>query len=485
MDTDIVSGSAVLAPADRWKRLRHTLLHGVFPLICITTMKRGTPMDHGTLAEDVARLKKSFRTLSTSPAAMRNNLLLCIAQGLEADKASLFEANRADMASAQAAGEKTPLLKRLKFDEDKLSGVCEGLRQISRLDDPINAVLQRRLLDDGFLLEQVTFPIGVIGMIFESRPDALVQIISLCLKSGNGIILKGGKEAVRTNRALVASIRRSCEGSPLGSDWLILLESHEDVNTMLSMDKDIDLLIPRGSNAFVRYVMDHTKIPVLGHADGICAMYIDKAADLDMAVKCAVDSKIQYPAACNALETLLVHADIAQALLPRLSEAMSANGVTLKGDDRTRRYIACEAATEEDFHTEFLALTLAVKVVDSYDDAVEHIAAHSSHHTDCVITEDVHTARRFLRDVDSADVFWNCSTRFSDGFRFGLGAEVGISTGKIHARGPVGLAGLMSSKWLLRGHGETVAEYSGSDAKKYLHEELPTDGVSLAGAFEE
>lgn len=442
-------------------------------------------MEHGTLVEDIARLKTSFRTLSTSPAAVRNELLLRIAQGLEHDKAVLFEANQADMRAAQEAGEKTPLLKRLKFDEDKLAGVCEGIRQVSQLSDPINAVTQRRLLDNGFLLEQVTFPIGVIGMIFEARPDALVQIVSLCLKSGNGIILKGGKEAVLTNRALVASIRTSCEGSPLGSDWLILLESHEDVNAILAMDKDIDLLIPRGSNAFVRYVMEHTKIPVLGHADGICAMYVDKAADLDMAVKCAVDSKIQYPAACNALETLLVHADVAQALLPKLAQAMAENDVVLKGDERVRGYIDCEVATEDDFHTEFLSLTLAVKIVDSYGEAVEHIAAHGSHHTDCIITEDVHAAQRFLRDVDSADVFWNCSTRFSDGFRFGLGAEVGISTGKIHARGPVGLAGLMSSKWLLRGHGETVAEYSGPHAKKYLHEELSTGGISLAGAFEE
>lgn len=442
-------------------------------------------MGQGTLVEDIVRLKKSFRVLSTSPAVVRNDLLLRIAQGLEADRALLFDANRQDMQASEKAGEKAPLLKRLKFDEDKLAGVCEGVRQVSRLADPINAVTQRRLLDDGFLLEQVTFPIGVIGMIFEARPDALVQIVSLCLKSGNGIILKGGKEAVRTNRALVASIRKSCEGTSLGSDWLILLESHDDVNEMLTMDRDIDLLIPRGSNAFVRYVMDHTKIPVLGHADGICAMYVDQAADLDMAVRCAVDSKIQYPAACNALETLLIHASVAEALLAKLAAAMAEKGVHLKGDGRVRRYIACEAATEEDFHTEFLALTLVVKVVDSYEEAVGHIASHGSHHTDCIITEDSRTARRFLRDVDSADVFWNCSTRFSDGFRFGLGAEVGISTGKIHARGPVGLAGLMSCKWLLRGHGETVAEYAGSDAKKYLHEELPTDGVSLAGSFEE
>lgn len=442
-------------------------------------------MEHSTLVDDIVRLKKAFRILSTSSSTVRNELLLRIANGLETDQKLLFDANKDDMEAAEAAGEKTPLLKRLKFNDDKLSAVCEGIRQVSRLADPINEVKQRRLLDDGFLLEQVTFPIGVIGMIFEARPDALVQIVSLCLKSGNGIILKGGKEAVLTNRALVASIRKSCEGSPLGSDWLILLESHDDVDEMLKMDKDIDLLIPRGSNAFVRYVMDHTKIPVMGHADGICAMYVDQAADLDMAVKCAVDSKIQYPAACNALETLLVHSAVAESLLPRLAVAMAKNGVTLKGNPRVRKYIDCEAATEEDFHTEFLSLTLAVKVVDSYEEAVEHIAEHGSHHTDCIITEDEHTARRFLRDVDSADVFWNCSTRFSDGFRFGLGAEVGISTGKIHARGPVGLAGLMSSKWLLRGHGQTVAEYAGADAKKFLHDDLSLEGASLAGSFEE
>lgn len=442
-------------------------------------------MEHSALVANIARLKKSVGKLSTSPATLRDALLLRIADGLERDAVALFEANHADLDEAGKAGEKVPLLKRLKFDDDKLLATCEGVRQVSRLSDPINTVTQRRMLDDGLLLEQVTFPIGVIGMIFEARPDALVQIVSLCLKSGNGIILKGGKEALRTNQALVASIRRSCADSQLGSDWLVLLESHADVDEMLGMDKDIDLLIPRGSNAFVRYVMEHTRIPVLGHADGICAMYVDQAADLDMAVACAVDSKIQYPAACNALETLLVHSAVAPIFLPLVAQAMKRNGVTIKGDERVRASIDCVAAMEDDFFTEFLALTLAVKVVDSYEEAVEHIAIHGSHHTDAIITDDVATAQRFLREVDSADVFWNCSTRFSDGFRFGLGAEVGISTAKIHARGPVGLAGLMSSKWLLRGQGQTVAQYTGPHGKKFLHRELSTDGISLAGSFEE
>lgn len=427
--------------------------------------------DH-TIQESIYILKKSSTRLSVSTGKQRNDLLLAIGQGLVDDWADIERANALDLSAAKANGEQEALVKRLVFDSEKRDGVIAGLRQVAAMDDPIGKVLERRLLDTSLLLERVSFPIGVIGMIFESRPDALVQIVSLCLKSGNGIILKGGKEAAHTNAALVASIKKSAAASPLGSEWLLLLTSHSDVDVMLKMDGLIDLLIPRGSNAFVKYVMDNTSIPVLGHAAGICHMYVDKDADLAMATECAFDSKTQYPAACNAIETLLVHKDVAPVFLPMLATRMADKQVVLHGDSQTQSLIDCIPCEEGDYDREYLALELNVKVVDDYQQALDHIAGHGSHHTDAIITKNKDLASLFMREVDSADVFVNCSTRFADGFRFGLGAEVGISTAKIHARGPVGISGLMSSKWLLQGEGQVVASYSGANARPFLHTEL-------------
>lgn len=437
-------------------------------------------MKNRHLAEDIQKLGRSARVLASSSVRERNGLLELIRNGLSADAPSIFAANQQDLAHAKEQGEKDALVKRLVFDAHKLTSVMDGLTAVAALPDPIGKVEERRLLDDGLVLEKVRFPLGVIGMIFEARPDALVQIVSLCIKSGNGIVLKGGREALETNKALVASIRASCASSSLGSAWLVHLESRDDVDSILKMDKDIDLLIPRGSNAFVQHVMSHTRIPVLGHADGICAMYVDKAADIDMAVRLAVDSKTQYPAACNSIETLLVHQAVAPVFLPEAMTALTERGVTLKGDEAVRAIITAEAATPDDYDTEFIGLTLAVRIVGSYQEAVDHIAAHGSGHTDCIVTENEELARRFMRDVDSSDVFWNCSTRFADGFRFGLGAEVGISTGKIHARGPVGLDGLVNGKWLLRGRGQVVADYSGEKPRRFKHRDLPAGGPSMA-----
>jgi glutamate-5-semialdehyde dehydrogenase len=299
------------------------------------------------------------------------------------------------------------------------------------------------------------------------------------LKSGNGIVLKGGKEATNTNVALVASIKKSAASSPLGTDWLLLLTSHSDVDVMLRMQGQIDLLIPRGSNSFVKYVMEHTSIPVLGHASGICHMYVDKEADLEMALECAFDSKTQYPAACNAVETLLVHRDIASLFLPMLSRRMADKQVLLHGDLLTQTLIDCVPYCDGDYDKEYLALELNIRVVDDYQMAVDHIARYGSHHTDAIITKNKTLSDLFMREVDSADVFVNCSTRFADGFRFGLGAEVGISTAKIHARGPVGLSGLMSSKWLLQGNGQVVSSYSGMDSKPFLHTDMAIGKESL------
>ena len=431
------------------------------------------------IQEDIQRLKKSATMLSGSSESARNALLRSIREGLSRDWALIKEANSLDITEARESQLSDALIKRLVFDEDKLASVQLGLSQVATLKDPIGEVLERRLLDEGLLLERVSFPIGVIGMIFEARPDALVQIVSLCLKSGNGIILKGGKEAFRTNSALVASIKRSARSSPLGEEWVTLLESHSDVSSMLKMDDAIDLLIPRGSNAFVRYVMDNTHIAVLGHADGICHMYVDESADLQKAVACAVDAKTQYPAACNAIETLLVHKSVAEEFIPLVAAALSGKGVSIHGDEATASLIFCTPFKEGDYLMEYLALELNIRIVQDLEEAMEHIASYGSRHTDAIISEDKSAIRRFMRDVDSADVFANCSTRFADGFRFGLGAEVGISTAKIHARGPVGLSGLMSSKWLLSGSGQTVSTYSGPEAKAFLHTELDTEGQSV------
>ena len=419
-------------------------------------------------------VRKAAMSLSLLSDDERSAMLLRMADGLQRNRDRIFQANGEDLAQAVSGGTPDALLHRLKLDGSKLEGALEGVRTVASLPCPVGRVRERRLLDEGLLLEKVTYPIGVIGMVFEARPDALIQIVSLAVKSANGIILKGGREAMRTNSVLVEIIRESLDGAP----FLMLLSSHSDVDTMLSMEGDVDLIIPRGSNAFVRYCMDHTHIPVLGHADGICSVYVDRSADLDLAVKVAVDSKVQYPAACNAAETVLVHEGIAGDFIPSFRAELDRYGVLIHADDRSLAILGGESgnvvrALEDDFHTEFLSLQLALKVVDGIDEAIAHIASHGSHHTDAIITCDETSRRRFFSEVDSADVFSNCSTRFADGFRFGLGAEVGISTGKIHARGPVGLEGLTTTKWQLSGSGQTVAEYSGSDARHFMHKDLP------------
>ncbi|MEJ2431430.1 MAG: glutamate-5-semialdehyde dehydrogenase, partial [Deltaproteobacteria bacterium] len=325
-----------------------------------------------------------------------------------------------------------------------------------------------RELDEGLELYQVTCPIGVIGVIFESRPDALVQISTLCLKSGNGVLLKGGSEAAHTNRALADVIVSASESAGIPMGWLQLLETREHVEEMLKMDESIDLLVPRGSNEFVKFIMDNSNIPVLGHADGICHLYVDEDADLTMASNIVVDAKCQYVAVCNAAETLLVHQAVAGKFLPMIKKALSAHEVELRGCPETEAIIEVMSATEEDWRTEYLDTILAVKVVNSVEEAIEHINTYGSGHTDAIVTANQVTANLFLSLVDSANVFWNCSTRFSDGFRYGLGAEVGISTSKIHARGPVGLEGLVIYKWQIRGSGQIVADYA-EGRRKFTH----------------
>ena len=412
--------------------------------------------------------REAALTLAAADLSQRNAALLAMAKALNAHQADIFAANDADVAQATVDGLAAPLLKRLAFREEKLAAVTEGLEALAALPDPIGQTTYARELTEGLKLYRVACPIGVIGVIFESRPDALVQIASLALKSGNAVLLKGGREALHTNQALCDCLREAAEEVGLPADFAQLLTTRDDVAAMLKEDELIDLIIPRGSNEFVRYIMDNSRIPVLGHADGICHVYVDKAADVEMAVSIAVDSKAQNVSVCNAMETLLVHRDVAADFLPKMLPAMQAKNVRLLGDEAVRGIIPVEPAAEADWATEYLDYTLSIRVVDALNAAIEHINRYGSGHTDCIVTEDVAAAQAFMTRVDSAGVYHNVSTRFADGFVYGFGAEVGIATGKIHARGPMGLEGLTTYKYKLLGSGQLMAEMK-SGTRKYTH----------------
>jgi glutamate-5-semialdehyde dehydrogenase len=410
--------------------------------------------------------------LAVARADVKNNALAEIAKALKQRSAEIISANKEDLVTAEKNNLAGPLLKRLKFDEGKIADVCAGIESLIKLDDPVDKTITATELDKGLELYKVSCPIGVIGVVFESRPDALVQISTLCLKSGNAVLLKGGSEAAKTNKILDETISEASGKAGLPKGWIQLLETRQDVAQMLAMDEYIDLVIPRGSNEFVRYIMDNTNIPVLGHADGICHVYIDSDADLDMAVNITVDSKCQYVAVCNAAETLLVDNKIAETFLPKVKTALEEKGVELRGCEKTVSIIDVKPAVEEDWSTEYLDYIISIKIVDGLEETIGHINHYGSGHTDTIVTADKNKAESFMALVDSANVLWNCSTRFADGFRYGLGAEVGISTNKIHARGPVGLEGLVIYKWKLLGTGQVVADYTGSDAKKFTHKSL-------------
>jgi glutamate-5-semialdehyde dehydrogenase len=425
-----------------------------------------------SIAEIAASGKWASIQLAAVRTDVKNKALGEIAAALKGGSAKIVTANKEDLAGAEKNSLAGPLLKRLKFDESKIADVCAGIESLIKLEDPVGKTISATELDKGLELYKVSCPIGVIGVVFESRPDALVQISTLCLKSGNAVLLKGGSEAQQTNRILAEIITKAGEKAGLPKGWIQLLETRQDVAEMLAMDEYIDLLIPRGSNEFVRYIMDNTNIAVLGHADGICHVYIDGDADLDMAVNIAVDSKCQYVAVCNAAETMLVDEKIAEVFLPKVKIALEQKDVELRGCEKTASIIEVKPACEEDWSAEYLDYILSIKVVAGVDEAIEHINRYGSGHTDSIVTADKDKADRFMESVDSGNVFWNCSTRFSDGFRYGLGAEVGISTNKIHARGPVGLEGLVIYKWKLVGNGQVVADYSGSGAKQFSHKKM-------------
>ena len=435
--------------------------------------------DSNPIIQAAKKAKAASSILARVSADQRNRALAAIAMQLQERSGEVSVANRKDLdvASALVDEGKLPesLYQRLKLDEAKLADVIAGVERVAALDDPIGRVAYAVELDDGLRLYRVACPIGVVGVVFESRPDALVQIASLCLKSGNGALLKGGREAEHSNRTLFQIIQEAVAREGLPPDALALLENRQDVNSMLEAEGFVDLIIPRGSNDLVRYVQENTDIPVLGHAEGICHIYVDRAADLLRAAEITIDAKTQYPAACNAVETLLVHRVVAAEFLPDVITRLQAEGVEV----RMERDALSESgssgvvpATPEDWDTEYCDLILSVRVVDSIQDAIEHINRHGSHHTDTIVTEDADAWDLFFAGVDSAGVFLNASTRFADGYRYGFGAEVGISTGKLHPRGPVGLEGLVSYKYKLVGAGHTVAMYGGREARRFTHRRL-------------
>lgn len=429
-----------------------------------------------SILERAREAKAASTALARLSAEDRNHALGLIAREIAAHAEEILAFNKKDLERARPfveAGEiPESLYRRLVLNQSKLDDIVAGINQVAALDDPLGKVTLATELDVGLSLYRISCPIGVIGAIFESRPDALVQIASLCLKSGNAVVLKGGSEAEESNRALFTIILDAVASAGVPVEAFVLLDSRKDVEDLLKAEGFVDLLVPRGSNAFVRYIQDNTHIPVLGHAEGICHIYVDKSADLSKAKEITLDAKLGYPAACNAVETLLVHEAVAGSFLPALVDSLKARRVELRCDRRaidTYRLEGVSLATEADWSTEYCDLILSIKVVDSVEEAIDHINRNGSHHTDTIISEDNDACERFFAEVDSAGVYLNASTRFADGFRYGFGAEIGISTGKLHPRGPVGLEGLVTYKYKLIGEGHTVGMYSGPNARRLNH----------------
>jgi glutamate-5-semialdehyde dehydrogenase len=426
------------------------------------------------------RARRAARKLAVVPARTKEDFLGKVADGLERDRDAILNANAADLEAARTAFEEgflsRSVLDRLSVDDVKLRAMADGVRAVAALPDPSGVVLSRTLLDDGLVLEKVTCPLGVLLVIFESRPDAVAQIGSLALKSGNAAILKGGRESARSTSALLDVFAKALASFPeIPEGTISSVAGRAEVDALLALHEHIDLVIPRGGYDLVRHVQAVTRIPVLGHAEGVCHVYVDRAADEAMAMEIVLDSKLQYPAACNAAETLLVHRDAAaRFLVPLLGRLLQA-GVEIRACKKTRALASSldlGPATEEDWRTEYGGPILSVKLVESLDEAVEHVNRYGSQHTEAIVTEDKAAAEAFLSRVDAAGVFHNASTRFADGYRYGFGAEVGISTSRIHARGPVGLDGLVTYKYVLRGSGQIVATYSGKDARPFRHRKL-------------
>lgn len=427
------------------------------------------------VVSNIRDAKAESRKLAALPTGVKDTALGAMADALDAFRPRILEANAKDLRNAESEGLGKVMLKRLAVDDTKIDSMIAGIRSVISLKDPVGETLSALEMDDDMILYQISCPIGLIGVIFESRPDVVPQIMSLCLKSGNGVVFKGGREATETNRCLF-TILRDAVADIVPASSFVMIETREDVNTILSLNDCIDLLIPRGSNEFVRFIQQNTSIPVLGHAAGICHAYVDSSVDMEKALGVVLDSKVQYPAVCNAMETLLVNEGIAKEFLPRINGLFKECGVEVRCDDLALPLMEGSVpASEVDWDTEYNDYIVSVKVIGSVEEAVEFINSHGSHHTDSIISKDADNISYFINNVDSADVFVNVSTRFADGYRFGKGAEVGISTNKIHSRGPVGMEGLMIYKYVLIGDGQVVKDYVGENARPYKH--LPSDRI--------
>lgn len=436
-----------------------------------------------TAIETAQLARAASAQLARFDAARRTRMLETLATKLTQYTNDILVANKKDCHAASAAvqrGEMSDaLFKRLKLDENKLNTVIEGIRQIAALPDVLGQVELARELDEGLELYKTRCPIGVVLVIFEARPDALPQIASLLIKSGNAGLMKGGREAQHSNEAIMACIYLAMEACEFPRGSYGLVSNRHAAGELLKMDKYIDLVIPRGSSQLVRQIQESTRIPVLGHAEGICHLYVDQDASLSMALEIALDAKTNYPAACNSIETLLVNKEVASQFLPRLASGAKDAGIELRMAPREAESYGITGGvipvTEADWSTEYCDLIVSVKVVESIDDAIAHINKYGSHHTDAIITDSRESFDKFFAEVNSAGVFWNASTRFADGFRYGFGAEVGISTGKLHPRGPVGVDGITTYKYKLIGKGHVVADYTGDGARKFTHKDLPVD----------
>jgi glutamate-5-semialdehyde dehydrogenase len=425
-----------------------------------------------SLTEIARKTRESSRILSALSTEERNQAIEAIAHALETHSEAILTANKLDCEQAEKDHISSSLYARLKLDENKLKSAITGVRDVAKLADPLGQVSIHRELDQGLIMKRISCSLGVLGVIFEARPDAVIQISSLAIKSGNAVILKGGKEAINSCTVLVNAIKKGLETTKVNPDVIQILTTREETNELLKQDKYVDLIIPRGSNSFVKFVQENTKIPVLGHADGICHLFIDESADMEKAIAITIDSKTQYVAACNAIETLLVHEHIAAQFLPLVAKELQRLNVELKGDENTRKIIDILPANDQDWKTEYSDLILSIKVVNSLEEAINHINNYGSRHTEGIVTENQQNVEQFFSQIDAAGVYHNCSTRFADGFRYGFGAEVGISTQKMPPRGPVGLEGLVTYKYQMMGTGQIVATYAGSNAKPFTHRDL-------------
>lgn len=442
------------------------------------------------IMQEAEAAKLASAELAVATEAQRNAALMAMADALESSGAEIEAANAEDLNySKQQVDDghmKDALYQRLKFDKKKIAAASEGIRSVAKLADPLGVCTLARELDQGLNLFRITCPLGVVAVIFESRPDAFPQIVSLSIKSGNAILLKGGKEAEKSNRAIYKVLKSAIQQAGLPENSVVLLETREDVNAILKADEFVDLVIPRGSNDLVRFVQENTRIPVLGHADGICHIYVDEEADESKALRVVLDAKTQYPSACNSVETLLIHKDRMESFLPKVVSELQKANVEVRLDERCLSEAKAaansgkeeidastlRAAKPEDWTTEYCQLVISIKVVDSIDAAIQHINKFGSSHTESIITEDKSKFELFFQKVNSAGVYWNASTRFADGFRYGFGAEVGISTSRMHPRGPVGLEGLVTYKYKLEGNGQTVGDYSDSSVRSFTHRNL-------------